>query len=711
MTSRSGSFEPSRKHILVIALLIVHLLPIWIFKYFPTQDGPSHIYNAYVLKEYHKHENYKIRELFELNLILFPNWVSHAFMALFMYVFPPIVCERILVSLCIALLPLSLFYFLDAVDRGKMLFGLLGFIYAYNLLLHMGFYGFALSMPIFFFTLGYWWKHKDEMAPANIAVLYVLLLVTYFSHYQSYLLLVLSLSFFAFFSYFYSAFMEIWGTRKERQNDEGARFSNLRAFIGKLKPLLVFLGFMLPAYSMMFSYYLSATAGYTRYYLDSKMLKECFFGSKSLVYFQDDHILIMYVMLGFLVVVFLLTLWNRVIAARTFRRANVSSDVDSGAMTQRLWTKIIDGKEQFLLMAGILTVIFFRSPTSFESPSGLESGGGWINERVHIYIFLVLLPFFSVNFHRYIRYAMAGVIIALSLWHLGYSVNDYYHLSKEIADMTSAVGMLEENTTLTAGTSDWLASDHYGTLKYVSPFVHAPNYYCLGNRVAYTQNYEAVLKFFPINFKDGINYGGGYVGFVDYILAWWETDLDKLKALETNYELIHSTKNTKLYRRRKAKPDENLWSGKRVVEFDMQPQDGQTAPGYIAVFTDTLYTNGKYGWAAKSTLDEYLSESDIPEPYRDSVWAKEDGVFRVALPDGTYKVTCHFCSGGHVEHKINIIANGKKVINNLKVPAGNETIKKSYDITITDERLTQVIYGKGRGKTWTWNGCTIERSQ
>jgi hypothetical protein len=200
---------------------------------------------------------------------------------------------------------------------------------------------------------------------------------------------------------------------------------------------------------------------------------------------------------------------------------------------------------------------------------------------------------------------------------------------------------------------------------------------------------------------------------VDYILAWWETDLDKLKALENDYELIHSAKHTKLYRLKKAKPDESLWSGKRVVKFDMQSQDGQIAPGHIAVFTDTLYTDGKYGWATKSTLDEYRSEADIPEPYRDSVWAEEDGVFRVALPNGTYKVTCYFCSGGHVEHKISVIANGKKVINNLKIPAGNETIERSYSITITDERLTQVIHPRGRGgyKTWTWNGCTIERSQ
>ena len=110
----------SPNHILVIFLLVVHLSPIWAFKFFPTQDGLSHIYNAKVLKDYHKHENYKIRDVYQLkNLTLFPNWTSHALMAALLYLFSPTVCEKIIISLCVAGLPLSLFYFLNAVDKRK----------------------------------------------------------------------------------------------------------------------------------------------------------------------------------------------------------------------------------------------------------------------------------------------------------------------------------------------------------------------------------------------------------------------------------------------------------------------------------------------------------------------------------------------------------------------------------------------------------------
>ena len=133
---------------------------IWIFKYFPSQDGPSHIHNAYVLKTLHQEQTTLIRECYKLNLTLFPNWVSHPFMAVLMYIFPPLVTEKILLSIIISLLPLSLFYFLDAVNRGKNLYGFLGFLFSYHYLLHMGFYNFSLSVPLFFSHWAILWSTK-----------------------------------------------------------------------------------------------------------------------------------------------------------------------------------------------------------------------------------------------------------------------------------------------------------------------------------------------------------------------------------------------------------------------------------------------------------------------------------------------------------------------------------------------------------------------
>ena len=142
--------------LLLVFLVVLHLFPIWIFTYFPTQDGSSHIYNSNVLKEYHKHTNYRLREIYSLNLLLFPNWSSQMIMTAFMHIVPPIICGKIVVSLSIGLLPLAFLYFLYGIDQRRMNFGLglVGFIFSYHYLLHMGFYNFSLSLPMFFFSLG-----------------------------------------------------------------------------------------------------------------------------------------------------------------------------------------------------------------------------------------------------------------------------------------------------------------------------------------------------------------------------------------------------------------------------------------------------------------------------------------------------------------------------------------------------------------------------
>ena len=71
----------------------------------------SHLYNAHILKSYHHAENYQLRNVYDLRLTLFPNWTSHLLLALLMHIFPPLICEKILLTMCISLIPLSLFYF------------------------------------------------------------------------------------------------------------------------------------------------------------------------------------------------------------------------------------------------------------------------------------------------------------------------------------------------------------------------------------------------------------------------------------------------------------------------------------------------------------------------------------------------------------------------------------------------------------------------
>ena len=104
-----------------------------------------------------------------------------------------------------------------------------------------------------------------------------------------------------------------------------------------------------------------------------------------------------------------------------------------------------------------------------------------------------------------------------------------------------------------------------------------------------------------------------------------------------------------------------------------------------------------------------VSAEDAPNLllYQDNLWGEEDGVFRIALPNGTYEITCYFHAGVVAPVEINLIANGEKRFQKLRLTSADGTAEKRYTVTITDERLTQVIYTQK--KRWTWSGFTVKR--
>ncbi len=686
----------SIEQIVVIVLLVVHVLPVWLFKYACTQDGPAHVHNAHVLKVYHNHENYILREVYERNPTLFPNWTSHALMSTFMFVFPPLICEKIFFSLCIGLLPLSLLYLLNGVQKGKTLFCLVGFIFAYNYLLHMGFYNFALSVSLFFFALGYWWRSEDKLNPKTLAITYVWLIVVYLTHFQSYGLLIVSLTVFGVFLYIYEALE----SRRVRLS-------------AQLKSIFLFLCTMLPAYVIFLTYYLVKREG-GGFHRSFEGLMQYFLSVGSIISFRDAHALIGNLLLAVLAIAFLLTVIDRIRKINAHRNSQGSENEGYGNVTA-----ILDRTDVFLLVTIILTFIYFTSPWS------LRSGGMWISDRIHIYILLALLPFFTFSLHKFVDYAFSGILIVLALWHLGYHVQTYYLMDRDAKEALSAGSVIEPHTVLASRPGSWGGTPDSAKwdFKYVLPFEHIEGYLALENGVAYLQNYEPSTDHFPLRYKNRKMPA-------DYVLVW-RTEYDGVGDLVQDYEVIHSTKYNRLYRRKRVAPDAQLWQDTTTITFDMQPTDGMTVEGHIPVYKDTGYTDGRYGWMSKSIQDVFktggggfelkywhteapmsvpnvrnISVEDRPL-YQDNLWSEEDGVFRLTLPNGTYEITCYFHAGVVAPVDINLIANGEKRFQKLRLTSADETAEKRYTVTITDERLTQVIYTEK--KRWTWSGFTVKR--
>ena len=67
---------------LFLLLLLASVVPFWTVAYVPTQDGPSHLYNAVALRQYVFNPDGIERLYYELNPSPSANWVSHIALAL-----------------------------------------------------------------------------------------------------------------------------------------------------------------------------------------------------------------------------------------------------------------------------------------------------------------------------------------------------------------------------------------------------------------------------------------------------------------------------------------------------------------------------------------------------------------------------------------------------------------------------------------------------
>ena len=428
-----------------------------------------------------------------------------------------------------------------------------------------------------------------------------------------------------------------------------------------------------------------------------------FLGVKSIVYFTDWHVPVNYFLLIVLGMAIVISMGYRI--------------------HRKEWVKQTD---VFLIIPLLFTYMFIRAPWSY-------GPGGWINDRIHLYILLMVAAWLIPNMGKLPRYVITACLIIFSLLHWGRTAYDHGRISPEIAELVSGADLIEPHTNFRHRSSGWHKSEatfaHYdkgadkwsmkNEVKYVTPFVHSTAFYGVyAKDVGHLENYEAAYYYFPVNRKNAN-------ATIEYFIAWYPPDTEAFRRETANYEIIHETKNLQIYRKKRAAgPMLDLWqqnaAGNLVIRFDMQPDGGETAPDHHAIGPNTVYESGKFGWDTRAPHEGYRGPGGIEPLARDAVWSKEDAGFKLDLPNGTYRVTNVFQSAGNASHTVNLSANDDIVIKKLTVPLGNETVKHTYDIEVTGGYLTQVIFtAKKRVGTeadwnrkhnfWIWNGCMVEQ--
>jgi hypothetical protein len=479
------------------ALLALHVAAIWSVAYFPSQDGPSHLYNARLLLDLFDPANFQIRQIFELNPALHPNLLPHLILAPLQRVVSPPAAEKVVASLAVALLPLSLAYLVRGLRPGHAVFALLGFLFAFHKHLHMGLYAFSLGIPLSLFALGFWWRRRERPGAAGVALQSALLAVVYVTHFMAFAVTLLAIA-------AATAWCALLSARRDPR--------------GALRAAALEAGILLPFLLLGLDYQLRGMGSdYVKWASDDK-LRDVFFQQAMLASYTRWHQGLAPWLGGVLGIAFLATLWQR---AR-----------------QRAW---LLPRDVLLLLALAFVVLYFALPSFF-------GRAGRINERLYLYAVLFAAAWLGPLPARLGR-VLGAALIVLSLAHVGRLAVEYRRLQPELAELASGAHVVTPHSTVDFVSGEGSSAFPDG-VRFVRPFLHMDAYYALGRDVALFSNYEITFGHFPIRAGEAPRRDP------DYVVVWRVPEAaPELAPYAESHEVAHARGALRVLRRRGAPSD------------------------------------------------------------------------------------------------------------------------------------------------------------
>lgn len=475
-----------------ILLLAVHLGLVWILPYFPTQDGPSHIYNLVILRdllnggrEWGSFFSYQLRAVPNLgfNLIAYP----------LLDIFSPLVVEKIFISIYIILTGISVPLFLRTFGRPALPFSYFVFPVVFNFNLLMGFYSYVIAIPIFLISLSLSWRIRNTSTPWKFLCFNLAGFVIFYFHLIPFVFYLLSLTAFTF--------VETMGYRR------------------KATALLRLLIILTPSIFNLISYLLKGKGSFPdlsyllslSHHLD--LFADLFLFST--LSFSPWQVLPASLLMFLIVLFFYQSMKDYYIRRRVV-------DIPSS-------------EKSLICLASVLTLIYFSAPFDFGE-------GSFFNQRFPWVILLIVLPLLripdTVFFKRFGSIFIAGVaglffmFNAVILWQQSAKVEKF--LSGLQADLPKGAFVMMYKTDDERSRVDVL--------------LHAASYYGILKGCVDIGNYETGYDLFPVHFNgtfpeipssDQISYNPATINWQSYpsiqYLLGWNINNDEKKELVKYY--------------------------------------------------------------------------------------------------------------------------------------------------------------------------------
>ncbi|HBL73696.1 MAG: hypothetical protein A2W90_13215 [Bacteroidetes bacterium GWF2_42_66] len=179
----------------------INLVPVLIFKFFPTMDGAAHLYNSNLINCLLFESNPLLNSFFDFNPVPVPNWTGHLFLSVFNYFLPAFIAEKALLIFYFVGLPYAFRGLINTINPENRLLSYLIFPFTYSFLLLLGFYNFSIAIVLMLITLQCWIRESDRwpISIRKIILLSILMVFTYFSHVVVFAILLLLIGIDLFF--------------------------------------------------------------------------------------------------------------------------------------------------------------------------------------------------------------------------------------------------------------------------------------------------------------------------------------------------------------------------------------------------------------------------------------------------------------------------------------------------------------------------------
>lgn len=437
-------------------LLSGHIILVWILPYFPTQDGPSHMYNLVILNDL-VHGGKDWSNYYIINYRLVPNLGFHVIAFPLLQIWSPIVTEKVFVTLYAILLGSGYLYFLHSFE--KPLFPRAYFMLPviFNFTLLMGNYSYTIAIPVYIVGLGLQWKFRNSKTSVKLLIINIFGVILFLFHLIPFCL------------YIISTFLILWVCSEKKLT--------IQYF---LKQLILFL----PCILILVLYLWNNSDIYQL----SQILQKDHITSISIKSFLVRKIFLICELILFSTDTF--SRWQ-IIPASIFGFLVVCFGYES--LKQLINKFFIRGKlspvnKFFFLQNIVLIGVYLLAPFRWGS-------GSFFNERLPWVILLFLIPVLTVP-DRLLNQKIRPIVLMIIIIFLSVNTIVFKEESKKVQDFIAGLKI-----NMPKGYFLMTYKNPTPTWNRVDTLLHAASYYGIKKKCIDIGNYQAKTDFFLIEFN------------------------------------------------------------------------------------------------------------------------------------------------------------------------------------------------------------------